>query len=93
MGQGISLSLNDIPDTTTIYNKTQPTIDIMNKVLDFILKNADYRDMIALANDKECEKWIIISENKLLKLFQKINLQPEQKNGVLYLNKIDYSLL
>jgi hypothetical protein len=89
MGQGISLSLNDIPDTTTIYNKTQPTIDIMNKVLDFILKNADYRDMIALANDKECEKWIIISENKLLKLFQKINLQPEQKNGVLYLKKID----
>lgn len=90
MGQDISLPVvSSIPNSTTIYNKTQPTIDIMNKVLDFILKNADYRDMIALANEKECSKWIIIAENKLLELFQKIKLQPELKDGVLYLKKVD----
>lgn len=90
MGQDISLPVTSgIPDSTTIYNKTQPTIDIMNKVLDFILKNADYRDMIALANDNECKKWIIIAENRLSELFQKIKVQPELKNGVLYLKKVD----
>ena len=90
MGQDMSLPLSGIPNSTTIYTKTQPTIDIMNKVLDFILKNADYKDMIQLANEKECEKWIIIAESKLTQLFQKIKVQPELgKDGVLYLKKID----
>ena len=90
MGQDISFPLSTIPDSTTIYTKTQPTIDIMNKVLDFILKNADYRDMIALVNEKECAKWIIISESKLNQLFQRIKVQPERgKDGILYLKKID----
>jgi len=89
MGQDISLS-KGFPDATIIYNNTQPTIDIMNKVLDFILKNADYRDMIALANQEECKKWIIIAEDKLTQLFQRIKVQPELgKKGVLYLKKID----
>ena len=92
MGQDISFPLSGIPDSTTIYTKTQPTIDIMNKVLDFILKNADYRDMIALANEKECAKWIILAENELNKQFQKIKVRPEivgKDNGILYLRKID----
>jgi hypothetical protein len=91
MGQDISMPLSGIPNSTTIYTKTQPTIDIMNKVLDFILKNADYRDMIALANEKECLKWIIIAEGKLNELFTKIKVQPQidNKTGVLYLKKIE----
>lgn len=91
MGQDISLPLSGIPDSTTIYTKTQPTIDIMNKVLDFILKNADYRDMIALANEKECAKWIILGENKLNEQFNKIKVRPEigKDNGILYIRKIE----
>ena len=82
------MPLSGIPSSTNIYNKTQPTIDIMNKILDFILKNADYRDMIALASEKECQKWIILTESELNKQFTRLRVQPEQKDGVFYLRKI-----
>lgn len=89
MGADISFPLSKVPDQTTIDEKTQSTIIMMNKILDFILRNADISDMISLATDKGCKEWLVISESRITKLFDKIQIEPTAgKDGVLYLKKI-----
>ena len=87
MGQEIS-SLQSVPSQSTILNKTSDTVLLMNRILDFILRNADIADMISLSEPKKCADWIIIAESQLSKLFDKIRIQPELgKDGILYLKK------
>jgi hypothetical protein len=85
-----SFPVTGLPDSRNIYNKTQPTVDLMNRILDFVLRNADIRDMISLANPDECSKWMIIAESNLSTYFDKIQIQPGiGKDGVLYIKKLD----
>ena len=85
-----SLPMTGVPDSRNIYNKTQPTVDLMNRILDFILRNADIRDMISLANPDECSKWVIIAESRLSTRFDKIQIQAGVgKDGILYIKKLD----
>ena len=86
MGSDIS----KIPNQSMIDDKTQNTIIIMNRILNFILTQSDIKDMISLANPNTCSKWVVIAENKISNLFDKIKIQPEMgKDGVLYLKKVD----
>jgi hypothetical protein len=83
-------SLSNLPNESIIDNKTQTTIVLMNRILNFILTQSDIKDMISLANPDTCSKWIVITETKISDLFDKIKIQPEiGKDGVLYLKKID----
>jgi len=90
MGADISLPSSGMPNSRNIYNKTQETVDLMNRILDFILRNADIRDMISLANPDECAKWIIIVEDKLTSFFDRVKIQPEiGKEQIFYIKRID----
>jgi len=85
MGQELSI----LPSQSKILDKTGDTILLMNRILDFILRNADIADMISLHETEGCKKWIIIAESQLSTLFDKIQIQPELgKDGILYLKKI-----
>ena len=86
MGQDLSTSY--LPSQGTILNKSSDTVILMNRILDFILRNADIADMISLNETEGCKKWIIIAESQLSNLFDKIQIQPELgKDGILYLKK------
>jgi len=86
MGQDLSTSY--LPSQGTILNKSSDTVVLMNRILDFILRNADIADMISLNETEGCKKWIIIAESQLSTLFDKIQIQPELgKDGILYLKK------
>ena len=83
-------SLSGMPNSRNIYNKTQPTVELMNRILDFILRNSDIRDMISLANPGECSKWIVIAEEQLKNFFDRVKIQPLiGKEQILYIKKID----
>ena len=83
-------SLSRMPDSRNIYDKTQPTVDLMNRILDFILRNADIRDMISLANPGECSKWIVIAEEQLKTFFDRVKIQSEiGKEQIFYIKRID----
>jgi len=90
MGAEISLPLQRIPTKGEIEDKTYTTVLLMNRILDFILRNADITDMMSLATDEGCKKWIIIAESKLSTLFDRIRIEPGffNKDGVLYLKQI-----
>ena len=79
-----------MPNSRNIYDKTQGTVDLMNRILDFILRNADIRDMISLANPGECSKWIVIAEEELKNFFDRVKIQPLiGKEQILYIKKIE----
>ena len=86
---GAEISLQRIPTKGEIQDKTETTIFLMNRILDFILRNADVTDMMSLATDEGCKKWIIVAESNLSKLFNRIRIQPElDKDGILYLRQV-----
>jgi hypothetical protein len=82
--------ISSLPNQSIIDDKTQNTIVIMNRILNFILTQSDIKDMISLANPDTCAKWIVIAETKISDLFDKIQIKPEKgREGVIYLKKID----
>ena len=86
---GAEISLQRIPTKGEVQDKTETTIFLMNRILDFILRNADVTDMMSLATDEGCKKWIIVAESNLSKLFNRIRIQPElDKEGILYLRQV-----
>jgi len=92
MGAAISMPdiLTSIPNQATIYDKTHGTVIVMNRVIDFILRNADISDMVSLSTPEGCKKWIVVAESKLDTLFDRFRIQPDiGKDGILYLKKIE----
>ena len=86
---GADISLQRLPNQATIYDNTYTTVLLMNRILEFILKNADISDMVSLSTDDGCKKWIIVAESKLDTLFDRIRIQPDiGKDGVLYLKPL-----
>uniref|UniRef100_A0A6C0IEH3 Uncharacterized protein n=1 Tax=viral metagenome TaxID=1070528 RepID=A0A6C0IEH3_9ZZZZ len=82
MGSSMSVSIPDlpsiplmkIPDQGTILSRTQTTTYIMNHILEFILKNADIADIVSLASDEGCKKWIVSAESQLKVLFKQLDI-------------------
>jgi len=91
MGSWLSSTFSDdsLGDSRLLGDKSQSTIFLMNRILEFILRNADLADMISLATDDGCKKWLIIAESRITELFDKVKIKPEAKDGVLYLKKLN----
>lgn len=90
MGAELSVPLSRMPDNTTIFQKTSNTIEAMNRILDFLLINSDVKDMISLGDESKCKNWLILGENKIREVFDKIQISPQRgKDGILYIKKLD----
>ena len=88
MGGEIS-TLNKIPDQSTILSKTQSTSFVMNRILEYILRNVTIADLISLGTDEGCKEWIVIAEKKLKVLFKTMDLYPRDgSEGLIYFTKI-----
>ena len=94
---GASISVSSIPTQGTILTKTQTTVYVMNHILEFILKNADISDIISLASDEGCKKWLVVAESKLKDVFKKFDIlkkpgiqlpTDKDKQGSVYYQKI-----
>lgn len=94
---GSSLSISSIPSQGTILTKTQTTTYVMNHILEYILKNADISDIISLASDEGCKKWVVVAESKIKDVFKKFDIlkksgvqlsTDKDKQGSVYYQKI-----
>ena len=94
---GSSLSISSIPTQGTILTKTQTTTYVMNHILEYILKNADISDIISLASDEGCKKWVVVAESKIKDVFKKFDIlkksgvqlsTDKDKQGSVYYQKI-----
>ena len=88
MGGEIS-TLNKIPDQSMILNRTQSTSFVMNRILEYVLRNVTMADLISLGTDEGCRAWIVIAEKKLKLLFKTMDLFPSSTSeGLIYFSKI-----
>lgn len=94
---GSSLSISSIPTQGTILTKTQTTTYVMNHILEYILKNADISDIVSLASDEGCKKWVVVAESKIKDVFKKFDIlkkpgiqlpTDKDKQGSVYYQKI-----
>jgi hypothetical protein len=66
------------------------TKNILNNILDFMIKNSDLLDMYSLASPKDCEKYTIFTEKSLKKFFKQMKLYPSRgEDGQFYFQRLD----
>jgi hypothetical protein len=82
MGAGQS-----IPATLThekVFELTKSTRNVMDVLLDYMLKELTVRDFLALSNPTECKKYVIFMANNLYKYFYELRIVPtKDKKGVI----------
>ena len=63
---------------------------ILNKILNEMMRRADLRDMYSLADPTQCSKYIIVGAKALNKLFTEIQIDVTKgEDGRIYFQKID----
>ena len=62
-GQSVPTKIN----RQTVYDLTKSTRDMMNVILDYMLKEISIRDFYLLSNPNECKKYVLFLTNTLYK--------------------------
>ncbi len=87
MGAGQS-----VPSTLTrqsVYDLTKSTRDMMNVLLQYMLKEISIRDFYLLSNPTECKKYVLFLANTLQTQFYELGVEvSKDKRGVLFFRPI-----
>jgi hypothetical protein len=87
MGQVQSSSL---PSREEILRRTKGGRDVINLVFDWMIHKTSLRELYSLANPEQCKKYIFLTADALDVLFNKISLEPREKEkGIVYFQKIE----
>jgi len=82
MGAGQS-----IPSTLThqtLFDLTKDTRNMMNILLEYMMKELSVRDFLLLSNPSECKKYVLFMANNLYQHFYELQIVPtKDKSGVL----------
>jgi hypothetical protein len=82
MGAGQSLP-SDLTHEK-LFELTKDTRNIMNILLEYMLKEVTVRDFLALSDPSECKKYVLFKANTLHKYFYELQIVPTtDKRGVL----------
>lgn len=87
MGNDVSIPAN--LDHAKLFEMTQDTRLIMNKILEYILKEVTLRDFVTLSDQAQCNKYVLIKANALYKYFYTLRIDPSvDKKGVISFRSI-----
>jgi hypothetical protein len=80
-----------IPRTLThqqLFELTKDTRNVMNILLEYMLKELSVRDFLSLSNPTECKKYVLFMANNLYQHFYELQIYPTQtKQGVIVFRK------
>ena len=69
---------------------TSDTKYVMDKILEYMLKELTVRDFVLLSNKDVCSKYVIFKANTLYKYFYELEIIPTRdKRGVIAFRKFD----
>jgi hypothetical protein len=86
---GAGQSVPSLMTHEKLYELTKDTRNIMNILLDYMLKEITVRDFLALSNPNECKKYVIFMANNLFKYFYELQIFPvKDKKGVIVFRPI-----
>lgn len=84
-GQSVPTKIN----RQTVYDLTKSTRDMMNVILDYMLKEISIRDFYLLSNPNECKKYVLFLTNTLYKQFYELGIEMgKDKQGALFFRPI-----
>jgi len=87
MGSGTSAQISTHED---LFKSTIDTRNVMNILLEYMLKEVSVRDFLLLSNPNECKKYALFMSNSLYDQFYKLKLMPtKDQRGFLLFRKID----
>lgn len=73
-----------------LFELTKDTRNVMNILLEYMLKEVSVRDFLSLSNPTECKKYVLFMANNLYKYFYELQIYPTKtKQGVLVFRKAD----
>ena len=87
MGSSISTQINTHED---LFKSTIDTRNVMNILLEYMLKEVSVRDFLLLSNPNECKKYALFMSNSLYDQFYKLKLMPtkDQRGFLLFRKKM-----
>ena len=73
-----------------LFELTKDTRNLMNILLEYMLKELSVRDFLSLSNPEQCKKYILFFANNLHKYFYELQIVPTQtKEGIIAFRKSD----
>jgi hypothetical protein len=73
-----------------LFELTKDTRNLMNILLEYMLKELSVRDFLLLSNPEQCKKYILFFANNLHKYFYELQIVPTQtKDGIIAFRKSD----
>ena len=82
-------SVSSITSRSDLYKKTETTRFVMDKILEYSLKELNMQDFLLLSNPNECKKYVLFFSNTLYKHFHTLQLMPmKDPKGVILFDKI-----
>jgi hypothetical protein len=67
-----------------LYELTQSSRNVMNKILEYMMKEMSIRDFYLLSNPDECKKYVMFMANNLYKHFYELGISPSMdKKGIM----------
>lgn len=71
------------------FELTHDTRNLMNVLLEYMLKEVTVRDFLALSNPSECKKYVLFMANNLYKHFYELQIVPtKDKKGIIAFRSI-----
>lgn len=72
-----------------LLDKTNKTRYIIDKILEFMLKEVNVSDLYVLSNPDECKKYVLLLANSLDSIFYKLQLEPSvDKTGSIFFRSV-----
>lgn len=84
MGAGTSIQTHQ-----QLFDQTTQTRDVMNILLEYMLREITVRDFVSMTNPEECKKYVMFMANHLYQHFYELRVTPlRDRHGVLVFRKI-----
>ena len=84
MGAGTSIQTHQ-----QLFDQTTQTRDVMNILLEYMLREITVRDFVSMTNPEECKKYVMFMANHLYQHFYELRVTPlRDRNGILVFRKI-----
>lgn len=84
MGAGTSIETHQ-----QLFDQTTQTRDVMNILLEYMLREITVRDFVSMTNPEECKKYVMFMANHLYQHFYELRVTPlRDRHGILVFRKI-----
>jgi hypothetical protein len=72
------------------FTQTENTRYIMDKILNYMIKQLSVRDLLQMSNPSECKKYVLFKANSIYQYFYELRIFPtKDSKGILTFRKVD----